>query len=198
MVHNPIYDGPVYESVQQQFETLTAATLQAAASTNTSATVDQPCNSPACTPNTSALQDKSVRYVDSHVHKSQLRSKSFVSNGYPNPSAPRSSDETNIPRSTSVSIPATKKSAKERNKLHLTLPLGDNINNSGHSTGPQLQLAQFNQDAASEPKSGSKPCVNLADMDDNYAVMSPAGVLASSLYAGWGEISPEDTRKYKE
>ena len=118
MVHNPIYDGPVYESVHAQFESLTSTTLQTAGISNNSA-----CNSQPSTPTTAS--DNTVRYADPPCHIPKIRSNSFVTNTSAYPSAPVS-DAKNVPHSTSVSIPTPKKNGKARNKFHLTLTLERN------------------------------------------------------------------------
>ena len=175
MVHNPIYDGPVYESVQPKFETLTK---QATSTSNTSA-----CNSQPSTPTSS---EKSIRYVDppsSAQQESKTRSKSFLSHP-----PPRESDTENIPRSTSVSVPVIKKQRNVLN-LRLTLPVSDSICASGSRSA---------QSSTAEPISAVNPIV-LRDVDDNYTVMSPvAGHSVLIGMAEWSELSPEDTDKYKE
>ena len=175
MVHNPIYDGPVYESVQPQFETLTK---QATSTSNTSA-----CNSQLSTPTSS---EKSIRYVDppsSAQQESKPRSKSFLSD----PSPPEGDTE-NIPRSTSVSVPVIKKQRNVLN-LRLTLPGSDSAGTSG------THNAKSN---TAEIISAVNPVV-LGDVDDIYTVMSPvAGRSALASMTEWSELSPEDTDKYKE
>ena len=179
MVPNPIYSGPLYESVQPHFETLTSVMALSSG--------EQQCSSRASTPSSS---EKSVRYVDPPSHSPKNRSKSFASSG-PSHSSMPISDTSNIARSTSVSIPAIKKSGKQRNKLNLTLTL----------TGTDLTGTtgvQNSQSSTSEPISAVNPVV-LMDVDDNYTVMSP--VAGRSVLAGmaeWSELSPEDTDKYKE
>ena len=184
MVHNPIYDGPVYESVHPQFESLESATKQAASTSNTFVT--QPCNSQLSTPTSS---EKSLRYVDppSSALVSKPRSKSFLCH----PSDPESDTE-NIPRSMSISVPVIKKAGKQRNKLNLTLTL---IGTAADSTGTTGSHNAQNSNV--EPVSSVNPAV-LRDVDDNYTVMSPAGRSALVGMAEWSELSPEHTDKYKE
>ena len=183
MVHNPIYDGPVYESVHQQFNTLCATILQDSLASDASA--NRPCNSQTSTPTSS---EKSIRYVDppSSAHQaSKIRSKSFISH----PSAPEGDTE-NIPRCTSVSVPVIKKIPKQRNKLHLTLTL----------TGTDSTVATGSDDhnAQNKPVSAVNPIV-LRDVDDNYTVMSPAAGRCTLVGTDeWSGLSPEDTEKYKE
>ena len=181
MVHNPIYDGPVYESVQPQFETLISVTKRGASTSNTSS-VDQPCSSQPSTPTSS---EKSIRYVDppTSVQASKTRCKSFLSH----PSAPEG-DAENLPRSTSVSVPVIRKTGKQRNKLNLTLTLTgtDSIGTTGSHNA---------QNSTTEPISAVNPVV-LRDVDENYTVMSPAGALVGG--AENSELSPEDADKYKE
>ncbi len=174
MVPNPIYDGPLYESVHTQFDSL--ATQASCQPRNT--------HSPTCSSTSSeaALQDKAaVRYVP------QPRSKSFVCGG---PSLPSNeSDAANIPRATSISeaLPAIRKSGKQRNKLNLTLSLA------------------ANESITSENARDARPCdpvsainpMALTSVDENYAIMSPAGALANKSLPK-NELSPEDTDKYKE
>ena len=167
MVDNPMYDGPVYESVHTQFDTLAS----------TKSTGDEHCNSPTCISSSSipALQDKStVLYVD------QPRSKSFVTSY---PSVPNDESESaNILRAESVSVPVTKKSGKQQNKLNLTLTLtGSDSTGSGTTESKSAALPYA---------SGPTSAINqLRDIDENYAVM---------LVSEWSELSPEDTVKYQE
>ena len=194
MVNNPIYDGPVYESVQPQFETLTTSTLQAEAVVDTSA--NQPCN--VSQSNSSTSEDKpqnTVRYVDQPINSSQLQSKLFhfmhIS------MLQQYMDRGLVPGSSSVSVPVTrmmalKKNGKERNKLHLTLSLGGS--EPRHPTANDLTSTTMLRPV---PMACVNPAV-LCNVDEYYTVMSPAGVLAGSLNAGWSELSPEDTEKYKE
>ena len=177
MIHNPIYDGPVYESVQPHFDTLTAATQQALASSTTSA------DKSLCTTTPPALQNKAQkanRYID---QPSQQRCQSFSQS---------SPTDNNTPRSGSVSIPkarvmALKKNGRERNKLHLTLTL------NGSDPSPTTCVPK--SDGSSVTLSGTIMCANPAVADENYMVMSP---ITGSLNAKVIELSPEDTAKYKE
>ncbi len=108
------------------------------------------------------------------------------------PSAPEG-DVENIPRSTSVTVPITMKSGKQRNKLHLTLTLTGT--DSTVATGSDDHNAQNNN---AKPMSAVNPIV-LRDVDDNYAVMSPAAGHGTVIgMEEWSELSPEDTDKYKE
>lgn len=181
MIHNPIYDGPVYESVHRQFEALTLSTPQAADNCD-----EQPYNSEASTPTSS---EKSVRYVDQPFQRpDNVRSKSFISK-----SPLISSDQgTTAQRSTSVSIPCVpKKTGKERNKLHLTLTLTGIDLDATNEPHPQSQI-QAN-------KATNAAAAQLTDVDDNYLLMSPIGVLSGIGNIEWSEPSPEDsTQKYKE
>ena len=182
MVPNPIYSGPLYESVQPRFETLTSIMA--------SASGEEQCTSRASTPSSS---EKSIRYVDPPSHSLKNRSRSFVSSGPSHSSIP-TGDALNIVRSTSVSIPATKKTGKQRNKLKLTLTLtgADSTGTTSGSRNAQISTAE--QISAVNPK-----VVQLRDVDDNYTVMSPASGRGALLgTAEWSELSPEDTEKYKE
>ena len=179
MVHNPIYDGPVYESVQGQFESLNSNTLL------TEGTTDNSCNSQSSTPTT--VSDNTVRYTDPPVQRSKNGSNSFISSIPPHSSTP-DRDTENVPRSTSI----IKKNGKERNKLHLTLALTEN----------NLNLNAEPQDCQNHnplPTDGETNRVMLTNVDEHYMVMSPAGMPANSVKEGWCELSPEDiAQKYKE
>jgi hypothetical protein len=103
------------------------------------------------------------------------------------------SDGLNVTRSTSVSIPDTKKTGKQRNKFHLTLTLTGT--DSTVATGSDDHNAQNN---TTKPVSAVNPIV-LRDVDDNYAVMSPAAGRGTVVGMDESsELSPEDTDKYKE
>ena len=190
MVHNPIYDGPVYESVQQQFNTLTATTSRASNISDTS--TNHPCNSQPSTPTSS---EKSTRYVgppSSADQLSKIRSKSFLS--HPSPSVrDLESDTENIPRSASVSDPVIRKTQRQRNVLNLRLTLAG----ADSSSATVSRNAQISTD---EPISAVDPIVvQSRDVDDNYTVMSPASGRGALLgKPEWSELSPEDTKKYQE
>lgn len=190
MVPNPIYDGPVYESVRTQFDSLTSTTLKDVGMADNSV-----CNSQPGSPTT--VSDNSVRYVDppvaAAVQMSKIRSNSFVTS-IPLPSSARSDDPQSAPRATSISIPTTKKNGKERNKLHLTLTLtGNDLNITAE---PQMDQNENNPTVVT----GVANQVVKADVDDNYTTMSPAGVLLPySQKRVLCELSPEDiAQKYKE
>lgn len=173
MVNNPIYSGPVYESIQPKLDTLTATQQHQVSSVAT-----QPSsNRPACSPNA----EGTVRYVDQPVHASPLQSKSFVSI---HSSAPSSGNAANILQSESVSTQATKKNQKQRNKFHLTLSLGGNDPDCGTDVTSGSSLP-----AKSEGQASPMACINPV-----VHVLSDAGM----LNAGYDEISPEDTEKYTE
>lgn len=180
MVQNPIYDGPVYESVRRQFDNLTITTERTASGEGNTLS-DRPCNSEVSCPNSS---EKSVRYVDQPV---QMASKNIRSMSFRSGSSPLSSSSGSNPRSTSVSIPFTsKKTGKERNKLHLTLTLNES----------DLNAAAESHDNQKSAIRSTNP-VALMDVDKNYMVMSPISVLSGSPNAVL-EWSPEDAQKYKE
>ena len=177
MVHNPIYDGPVYESVQRQFDTLTSTTLRAAQTSDSDTSLNQHCSSQLSTPTSS---EKSVRYVEQPVQPPKPRSKSFASNDHSHTSISACAAAI-VPRSTSVSVPAvTKKAAKQRNKFNLTLTLNGNVPSDLVATQTCGPISGVNR-------------VVLRDEEDNYTVMSPF-----DRGSKWNELSPEDTDKYKE
>lgn len=176
MVHNPIYDGPVYESVQAQFESLTSTTQQVAGISV--------CNSQPSTPTTTS--ENSVRYTDPPVQVPKIGSNSFASNT----SAPVPDS---VPQSTSIAIPAIKKNGEKRNKFHLTLAL----------TGKDLDMnmePQSSQNHNPLAIGGEANHSVLTDVDEHYMVMSPTGVPTNlELKGGLCELSPEDiAQKYNE
>ena len=185
MRHNPIYDGPVYESIQNRFATLTSTVEQTTGITE----IDNlACNSQPCMPTTS---DNTMRYADPRPQTSKIQSNSFIS-GIPSQFSARNGNDKNVPRSSSVSIPAVKKNVKKRNKLHLTLALE---RNDLDITAEQ----QTSQDNNLYPTGGQTNCDMLTNVDEHYMVMSPASVLSNSMKGGWCELSPEDiAQKYKE
>ena len=116
MVPNPIYsaeeEGPVYDSIRPQYETLVAVSPQSLTERNLGDSGEEKADTV-----------DSVRYIDQPVHVSTLRSQSF---------AHTISDTSGAipPRSFSVSNSgppvrpmALKRNGQERNKLHLTLDL---------------------------------------------------------------------------
>ena len=191
MVHNPIYDGPVYESVQPHFDTLTATVKQDLSLSNTSASNSPPRSS--TPPNTGSANNsqRMVRYLDQPI---QLRSQSLS-----HPSTP----DNNNPRSTSTvcaqaaRVTGLKKNGKERNKLHLTLTL--NGKESGNSTSGAPGQRGKDEEVGNLPgnRGGNKKRAVVSDGDENYTVMSPIKRKVSGNI-GVIELSPEDTIKYKE
>ena len=194
MVHNPIYDGPVYESVQPHFDSLSSVTKQDLSSSNTSA-----CNSPppgGCTstpPNTLQLQSNqqaNVRYLDRPIQPQRSQSLSHT----PTP-------DNNVNQLTmSMQVPAPgramalKKNGKERNKLHLTLTLegANDEANIKPTTSKDVVSTRPKRSEVSEDQ-GNAP---RPDGDENYSVMKPiAGSVMNTMNV---ELTPEDTEKYRE
>lgn len=176
MVNNPIYDGPVYESIHRQFDSLTSTTLRAAQILDSDNSLNHS--------QASTCSEKSDRYVDPPVQAPKPRSKSFVSSDHTHSSI-STCEAGNVLRSTSVSVP--KKTGKQRNILNLTLTL--NRNHSAEQDVMQTNHKTCGQISAVNP-------VLRVDEEDNYTVMSPAGQCIRN--AKWSEISPEETDKYKE
>ena len=153
MVHNPIYDGdgPVYESVQTQLETELSISLF-------EDTTNQHYDNRHVTLNDTA------RYVNPPAQLQYLYTAGT--------NTASNSMNTPVNRSASVSLPETtpkviaqKKNNQERNKLHLTLSLGENDSSNSHTgeEAPKLIPATH--------------AVVPMDMDEPYTVMSPAGVI---------------------
>ena len=144
MVHNPIYDGdgPVYESVLTQHKMNNETELD---------TRDRQYD------NLRLSWNNTARCVDPPVHLQYLYTNA-ASNVSGSVNAP-------INRSTSVSMPLTaprmmslKKNGQERNKLHLTLSLGDNNCSNNRTYADENVCA-----------------VAPEDVNEPYTVMSPAG-----------------------
>ena len=200
MVHNPIYDGPVYESVQPHFDSLTSVTKQDLSSSNTSA-----CNSPppSCStstpPNTlgNSLQ-ANVRYLDRPVHGIQSHIQRSLS--LSNPTTP-DNDTNQLTMSTQVPTQrsmALKKNGKERNKLHLTLTL---VGANDEANTKQPAVSKDAVLGPSRDRSMTVPGVQVgrgprSSGDDNYSVMKP--LAGSGMNTVITELSPEDTEKYRE
>ena len=166
MVHNPIYDGPVYESVRPQFETLTGTLVQTSdhsdCLTSTPTTSLPPCSS----------LNNTARYID---QPSQFRSKSFSSNV--RTSAPC---DTTQPTNASVSTNVT--DLKNEEELHLTLF----FINSDHAVGAHENVIKASEDASSVIVPRSEPLelvdpVVLSDKEESYTVMSPTGTLLTKM-----------------
>lgn len=199
MVHNPIYDGPVYESVQPHFDSLTSVTKQDLSSSNTSA-----CNSPppSCStstpPNTLGNSSQGiVRYLDRPVHSIQPHAQRSLS--LSNPSTP-DNDVNQLAISTQVPTQrnmALKKNGKERNKLHLTLTL---VGANEEANTEQPAVSKDTVLGLSRDRSMTVPSVQvsggLRSGDDNYSVMKP--LTGSGMNTVITELSPEDTEKYRE
>ena len=145
----------MYESVQTQLEENNETELNISQSEDTT---DQQHD------NLKLSLNDAARYIDSPVQLQYL---------YTNNIASHDSDTVNAPISGSASLStpwttpremALKNNGQERNKLHLTLSLGSN--ESSNSRTNEVV-----------PKSIPKMCaVALADMDEPYTVMSPAGI----------------------
>ena len=190
MVHNPIYDGPVYESVQPHFDTLTATVKQDLTFSNTSASNSPPRSSSPSNTGSENSSHKTVRYLDQPI---QPRSLSL--------SHPSTPDNSNPTSRSSVSAHATrvmglKRNGKERNKLHLTLTL-----DGKESANPAFDVPCRKEEdvelAGDLP--GNERAV-ASDADENYSVMSPIKGNVDGNIGGMimTELSPEDTDKYKE
>ena len=148
MVPNPIYsaeeeEGPVYDSIRPQYETLVAVSPQSMTDGNLG-------------DGGKKLDPDDVRYVDQPVHLNKRSSQTF---------AQTVSDTIVVlpPRSFSLSGPpvrpvALKKNGQERNKLHLTLDLCDG-STTGHLevSGPQRPVSE-------------NPSEN---QEESYMVMNP-------------------------
>ena len=188
MVHNPIYDGPVYESVQPHFDTLTASVKQDLSLSNTSASNDPPGSSTPPSAGCSDSSQKMVRYLDQPI---QPRSQSLSQPSTPDNSNPRS---TSVCAQSATRVMGLKKNGKERNKLHLTLTL-----NGNKSANPAFGVPCKKEEEVvlAGDLLGNKRAVT-SNGDENYTVMSPIRGKNSCNIGRVIELSPEDTDKYKE
>ena len=170
MVDNPIYDGRVYESIHTQLDTLESPTVQITDGFDNNG---EPYNTaPIYLPKEPALEkcDRSTILYNVDLP----RSKSLVF----------SDDALNISRATSVSIPFTKMSGKQQNKHNSTIVLtGDDLVGADNT---EIKDATLPSDLVSSANS-----VVLADMDENYTIMRPAGAITGVRRLG--ELYPEDT-----
>ena len=173
MVNNPIYDGPVYESVQLQFDTLRSLTTT---TQDTSTTT-----SPESTANSPLIPDE-LTQQSQRVRSKSLSSKECPSLEHLAPPA------NGAGRSTSVSVPATKKKGMGQNKSHLVLSL------TGNDAPP-------NSGVVIPQSHGSMAGISW-ERDENYMIMSPASafIITDSLNGGWGdsESTPVNFEKHKE
>ena len=168
MVNNPIYDGdgPVYESVQTQYETNNATESNMPQSVDA---IDRQYD------NLQQSFSDTARYVDPPGQLQYLHTTNtaFEVNNSGNAPLSRSASES-VPPATRVM--ALKRNGRERNKLHLTLSLGGNnsFNNSNGEIAPKPV-----------PKTSA---IAPTDMEEAYTVMSPASVLCRSLNSGQVEL----------
>ena len=173
MVTNPIYSGPVYETVPQGYNPLSSS-----ASTT-------PDSSP-----TTPLNDNSRYNINptSRTDILDLVRRNTLPN-QPNgrvmsPLAGTSYRSSSLSGNTTVKHPP-----RERNKLHLTLSLGNSNDRDQNESevGPSTR------------KNGSGNVGPISE-DENYTIMSPAvnHGFGSSINGAWGEVSPELTSKYQE
>ncbi len=171
MIENPIYSGPVYETVPQGYNPL--------------------CSSASTTPDSSPTTpiNGNIHYTANPTSRTDI-----IDLVRKNALPTQPNDRILSPlagtsyRSSSLSGNSTvKRPHSERNKLHLTLSLGRS----------HKEADQNCTENGGTKKRGSGP---LSEEDANYTVMSPAisRTFGSSLNGGWGETNPEVTSKYKE
>lgn len=195
MITNPIYSGPLYETVPQGYNQLSSSASTTPDSSPTTPlngdTVHYSINPTSRTDILDLVRQNTISTqqsgrVVSPLAGNSYRSSSISSNSMVRPHTHKGS------RSASVSGNLTfKRPHRERNKLHLTLSLSDKGNDSEQSN-------TIKESALKKQEAGSVGAI--AAEDENYTIMSPAGSLAfgSSLIGGWGELSPELTSKYQE
>lgn len=173
MVNNPIYDGPLYETVQQEYT---------------------PTNSP--TPDTARERLSSPSQCDSPVRYSN-----GPSNIVPNPNPPPMPFDQSAPRGISQLALSSFRSAsvsenrtcnppaarREHNKLCLTLSLSNS--QPPHSEHPHIEAKRAEKNAPGVPTRVNIDPLVPCPVDESYIVMSPVGKrrFGSSLNGGWGE-----------
>ena len=190
MVHNPIYDGPVYDSVQPHFDSLTEATM--------STLSDQACNNSSHQSTTSDFLNNSLttaRYVQQSSQASNLRSKSFSFGcTHTHPSAPPSDVTNTTSQSTSDCMQAKfKRSGEDQNELHLTLPT--DLHDSDHIIGPGVPGEVGSTVNESHIPILVSACMSMnpaaeqseSDVDEKYTLMSPIGKTNEPLIGGLSE-----------
>ena len=185
MVHNPIYDGPIYDSVHLQFESLTAATRDTEQSSNSS-----------CHQHTTADNSLAAHYVDkpiiltSHIQKRPSSSHTHNS---------AVSDIASQSESGCMQGTLTEDDGEEQRKLHLTIPIDFEMSsrqcmsNAGpsilteeeESTGP----GQESQNSALRfiPLACGVNPASPSGVEEMYTLMSPTGTITGSLWHGWSE-----------
>ncbi len=173
MIENPIYSGPVYETVPQGYNPL--------------------CSSASTTPDSSPTTplNNNIHFTSNPTSRTDI-----IDLVRRNTLPTQPNDRILSPlagtsyRSASLSGKSTvKRPHCERNKLHLTLSLG--------RSKKEADQNDTEEKGGTKRGSGSGP---LSEEDDIYTTMSPAAsrTFGSSLNRGWGEISPEITSKYKQ
>ena len=186
MITNPIYDGPVYETVRQQYNPLDSSN-----STTPNSSPTAPLNDPAHYSN-----DPTIHQVEQQVRRNTLP----ISPRQPVPRVMSPLAGTSF-RSASISGNTTyKRPRRERNKLHLTLSLGNNRQSSNPVLNGGESETPVDKKSPIATHNISQVIPQALEEDENYTVMSPAGNrgFGSSLNGGWGDISPELTNKYRE
>ena len=163
MVQNPIYegDGPVYESVQTQREmnSVTESIMP-----QSDITTDGQNN------NFYQSLSDAARYIERPLQLHQYLYTNTASDGS-DTGTPTDTPTSETMPLTTPRVMALKKNGQERNKLHLTLPLG------GNDSSNNLTMAN---DTA--PESVVKTsAVAPGDVDEVYIEMSPAGAQCHSL-----------------
>ena len=156
MVTNPIYegDGPVYDSVQTQ------DVVNSVTESNILTTDEQDINI------NQSLSDV-ARYNDRPIQLHHSLYTNAASDGS-DTGTPVDTPTESMPL-TGPRIMALKKNGQERNKLHLNLSLG------GKSSAKSLAMTNENFP-------GSVATTNaIADADEVYIEMSPAGIQCNSL-----------------
>ena len=173
MTNNPIYDGPVYDSiVQSQFDTLPIKASEA--SKNESITVTSDYDQSTVT--VSEIDDNSESVDPDRYVKQSCRSKSFSFSPCTNSSAPSTeSDVVNVNQGStqSASLSAPKSGDSEQSKLFLTLPTyrecKENYDNLGDNERHESKAIFQEEHQAKD------------DEDNMYTVMRPIGTVTGSM-----------------
>lgn len=193
MTHNPIYDGPVYDSITTQFETLAAETSKAEAfvedlSPPRSLTSQHQQTSS----DTHKISPPTERYVEYQTN--QLPNKSFPSNSSTH-SSPLGIDVANTSHSAHICIQATETEMVMDNtmegdarKLKLTLPTNPNHFLSDHTTSrDRIENGQNNEIRMLELSSSASANLIPAEFrgeDEKYSIMSPVAANSGSSTRG--------------
>ena len=191
MTHNPIYDGPLYDSIATQFDNLTAETSKAVACVeNHSPPRSLTAQHQQTSSDTHKNSPPTERYVE--YQTTQLQNESLPSNPGTNSSL-QGIEVASTSHSASAYIPATKMvmdniTAGQASKLKLSLPNDPNHSIHDHTTsGDQMENGlecELMIRKLSSSASANLTPTELRREDEKYSIMSPATAFSGSNMRG--------------